>query len=379
MLRLFLLLAAATLLAATAPGRASAQTPAPARAATPDELGRLRRGTLLRVNTSQAGWVEGPLLRVSGEALVVGAADGERSLPLAGVRSVWARRRETSRGAKIGALVGGAGGLAFSAFTAALLAAEDEGGQEDVIGVLAGGTALSIAGGALVGGITGAALPRWDRVWGTGNAPPPVVEGGETTTAPGAPGRFASAEMSLGFARTGQDGGTEGGLSRRVALMGEFDLAPPERATRPFVAVGLEGEVHELGTTPPRPMRISTYTGGQTRFDTVMVRRSYQVRDVGGLVRAGVERGGVQPYALLGLGADQRGITLRGEDGDGTESRRYVAGYAAGAGLQLRPARRRLSAGVEGRWHSNLFPGQSDGVDEAFGFWTVAATLNLRW
>lgn len=372
------LLAALALLAAV-PTRLPAQDPAPPtgleQAATADRLRRLEPGTLLRAYTLAAGWVQGPLVRVTADALVVGSAGGERGLPLADLRSVWARGRQTRRGAKIGALVGGLGAFGFSAFLGALVTAE--GGTADEVGTfVVVSTALGAGGGGLIGGIAGAALPRWRRISGSGAPPPAMSEEESAAAALRTRGRFASLETSLGFARTEQDGGTGGGPSGRVALLGEFDLGSPERATRPFIAVGLEGGLQRLGTTPPRPTVVVLFEQGRSRVDTVLARRRYQVRDVGGVVRAGVERGGIQPYGLVGIGADGRRVTFL--DGVARESSQELVGYAAGGGLQLRSARR-LSGGVEGRWHSNLLPGQSDGIDEAFGFWTLGATLNLRW
>ncbi|MBV9774135.1 MAG: hypothetical protein JO040_09315, partial [Gemmatimonadetes bacterium] len=188
---------------AAAPAHVAAQDPAPPaageQAGTADALRRLKPGTLLRVHTSTAGRVEGPLVRVTPEALVVGVAGGERILPLADLRSVWARGRQTRRGAKLGAVAGGVGGLVFSGFIAALASAEGE-DSGDIGQFVLGSTALSAAGGALVGGIAGAAFPRWRRVVGTGSEDEP--SGDESLgTVPEGGRRFASVETTLGFAR----------------------------------------------------------------------------------------------------------------------------------------------------------------------------------
>lgn len=46
--------------------------------------------------------------------------------------------------------------------------------------------------------------------------------------------------------------------------------------------------------------------------------------------------------------------------------------------MLLRSLGGQYALGVEGRWHTHLFPGQRE-PDAAGGFWTVGAILRRSW
>ncbi|HEV2150472.1 MAG TPA: hypothetical protein VGR37_23935 [Longimicrobiaceae bacterium] len=374
------------LLAATAaPRPAGAQEDAPA-GELAAALAPVRQGTMLRVHSRGGGRLEGLLVGVEADVLVIDAAGAEQRIPAAGVEAVWARGRQTRRGATIGGVVAGGAALLYGAFFGLLIAGEG-GTTGESVKVMLGSGALGAAGGALAGGVVGSTLTRWYRVYPAGeaslapNAPPRVTTPEADPVERGSvePRRLGGAEVAAGYARSPEDGGTDGGLAGRVALVAEFP-----RGERAFLGVGLEAGRQSLGGTGVRRAREALQVCDpqcEYRTDSVDVRRSYRVSDVGGMLRAGLVLPGVEPYAVLGLGTQFRRTDVLPVDGarQTGSSSRVVVGYSAGAGGRLRRPGAPWTVGVEGRWHSNLIAGQSDGIDEAFGFWTVGATLNRRW
>lgn len=345
-------------------------------------LSSIPQGTVMRVHTRGGGRLEGLLVKVEADTLVLAAAGAEHRIPAARLETVWARGRQTRRGATLGAAVAGGAALLYGAWFGWLVAGTGDGGSEEAAGIALGSGALGAAGGALVGGIIGSTITRWYRVYPAGEAPPmlDVPRPGELPEAPPVePRRLGGAEVTGGYARSPEDGGTDGGLAGRMALVAEFP-----RGRHGYLGVGLEAGGQSLGGTGIRRALESRFVCDpdcEFRVDSVSVRRRYRVYDVGGLLRAGWAREGVEPYAVLGLGTQLRRVEVLHVDDPRQQglSTRVVAGYSVGAGGRLRRPGAAWTLGVEGRWHSNLFPGQSSGIDEAFGFWTVGATLHRRW
>lgn len=124
----------------------------------PESLLRLKPGTTLRVETTSLTRIEGRLLRTTGDTLFLSAQGSETVVPLPDLHVLWHRGRATKTGAIVGGLVGAVG---LSILFQALSGLSDEpgaGGSPVLWGVALGG-----AGGALVGGVIGAAIPKWHR------------------------------------------------------------------------------------------------------------------------------------------------------------------------------------------------------------------------
>ena len=352
-------------------------------------LAPIPRGTVLRVDGPEGLLLEGVLVRLNADTLVLDAAGVEQRISAGQIEAVWARGRQTRRGATIGAVVAGGAALLYGAWFGLLVSATGDGESSGgAAGIALGSGALGAAGGALVGGVVGSTLTRWNRVYPAGEAPP-VPEAAPTgippesalpeESGPVEPRRLGGLEVAAAYARSPEDGGTGGGPAGRAALLAEFP-----RGESGFLGVGLEVGVQSLGGTGARRAPVVRQVCDpecEYRVDSISVRRRYGVYDAGAVLRAGWARQGVEPYAVLGLGTQLRRVEVAhvGDPGERTTSTRVVAGYSAGAGGRLRRPGNPWAVGVEGRWHSNLLPGQSSGIDEAFGYWTVGATLTRRW
>jgi hypothetical protein len=350
-----------------------------------ESLGRLGPGSVLRLRMTAGGELAGPLGGVAHDALLL----GERRVLLRDIDAVWRRDRQTRRGATIGGLVAGGAGLAWFGFFGLALVGEGTAGGE-IIPIVAGGTLLSVAGGAAFGAAIGATQVRWLPVW----TRPGVVARPAAAAVPAVAGvavpgrRFAAFEGAVAYGRSGQDGGTDGGLGARVGLLSEYGTFGTRGGVRPFLAFGPEIGTQRLGSTGIREAyrfrsECDEQWNCETVADTIMVRRVYSMADAGALLRAGLDAGVAAPYVALGTGLQARRVTsatiLPSPVAADYAGSHYVMGYSAGAGVQLRPGIRGFGVNLEGRWRSNVFPGQSDGIDEVFGYWTVSAVLSRSW
>lgn len=384
---------------------------APLAAQEPDSLAavlsRDSPGALLRVETRAGERVEAPLAAVDPGTLALGEAEGVRTLELAEVRVLWVRERQTRRGAVVGgATAGGVSAVVFGflGFVLAGIGAD----PHEALAFAVGGTLLGTAGGAVAGGIVGSASPRWRRVYRADHqaapappvAPPPAAA--PPPPAPPAPAppaarpRLGSAELALGYGRSGLDGGTGGGPGTRVALLSEWDLQRRPGGSRRFVALGLETASQDVGTTGiRRGLDYGCLPDCSSGIDTVEVRRSYRVRSLGAVARLVAVHRQAQPYAVLGAGmlVRQQAERKASEPEPGAsygsvnpfrrlgEGGHVSTGISLGAGVQRRLPGSRYAAGVEARWHTNLLRQEEPGLypGEGYSFWTVGATLNRRW
>jgi len=138
-------------------------------AATLDSVLRreLARSSLVRMRDEGAR-TSGKLVGISAGVATLETAAGSRSVPLAGVDSVWARRRATGVGALVGGGVGAivVGIFGATTFTSAVVCdgtASCATGDRVKLGLM-GGVVGALAGG-LVGAGIGALIPRWHRIY----------------------------------------------------------------------------------------------------------------------------------------------------------------------------------------------------------------------
>jgi hypothetical protein len=130
-------------------GRVAAQT-APAPDLRTLSLSSLKAGRTIRVGGRDIGTVTGRFAGVRDGSLWLGADATGRSLPLAGIDSVWVGRSHASTGAIVGTLVGiVVGAAAISGKSCSFLdnACMTE-GYATLSGIMLGGTVL----GAIIGG-----------------------------------------------------------------------------------------------------------------------------------------------------------------------------------------------------------------------------------
>ena len=161
--RAFLATLLSVALVLSAASRALAQNPDSAKsdASIVPALG-VRIGAVVRVAHRGGTRVEGPLLRATNNALVLGVAQGEQVIPINAGDSVWVSGRATKRGA----ITGGALGLALTGAAVALFYATCKEGTDDPCTGQDAFVPLGIGtvgGGALLGAAVGALIPRWHR------------------------------------------------------------------------------------------------------------------------------------------------------------------------------------------------------------------------
>lgn len=147
-----LLAVAASLAILVLPASAAAQT-GPAR---PPPIESLRDSQWVRLATSDLRRRQGRLLQPGASELVL-AADGEPlRIPATSVDTLWTKGTSWKQGAVVGAILGLGLGVAAAA---AGFGEEDVDQTELWVACMGIGT----AGGAVVGTIFGAAIPRWKR------------------------------------------------------------------------------------------------------------------------------------------------------------------------------------------------------------------------
>ena len=156
--KLSFLLLSALLLAGSA-GPAVAQGPSSPAGTV---LARIRPGSVVRARLGPEQTITGRYLPVGDGRLGVSAGRGTTdTLRLDQLRELAVRGRHT----KTGAIVGGAAGVAFGAFLGIIISATCE--TDDCNGVRPYLVTVPLfgAGGAVLGGAVGAAIPKWRRVF----------------------------------------------------------------------------------------------------------------------------------------------------------------------------------------------------------------------
>ena len=124
-------------------------------------IAALEAGQRVRLQVEQLGRVEGRFLMADEEAMTF--AEGE-PIGLPDINRLWVRRRSTGKGARIGALVGGAVGIVFGIWMAREVSHCDAYEPEPCIPTAAGaalGGVVFGAGGTVLGAGIGFAIPTW--------------------------------------------------------------------------------------------------------------------------------------------------------------------------------------------------------------------------
>ncbi len=140
--------------------RAAAAQTAPAQAAGPDvrtlSLRSLKAGRAIRVGGRDFGTLTGSFAGVRDGSLWLGVEPSGRSVPVAGIDSVWVSRGHSTTGAIVGAVVGVIVG-------AAALSGKycEFGDQGCITGRMAGFTGIMV-GSSLLGAAIGGGVKSWD-------------------------------------------------------------------------------------------------------------------------------------------------------------------------------------------------------------------------
>jgi hypothetical protein len=114
----------------------------------------------VRLAVPDVGRHEGRLLERSSDQLVLSAEPEPLWVPATTIDTLWTRGNAVKTGAIVGAVILGTLGTAFAA-----AGCEDIKNTENCntgTAMLLGG-GIGLAGGALLGGITGVAIPKWHR------------------------------------------------------------------------------------------------------------------------------------------------------------------------------------------------------------------------
>jgi len=144
---------AALVLAVSLAGRAAGQAPAPDLRAL--SLRSLRAGRTIRISGREIGTITGPVAGVRDGALWLGAEPAARSVPLAGIDSVWVARGHPGTGALIGTLIGAVVAVAVMSGSSC-----DWSDSACITGASLAGTGIML-GGTLVGVAIGSGAKSW--------------------------------------------------------------------------------------------------------------------------------------------------------------------------------------------------------------------------
>ena len=113
----------------------------------------------IRIAVPEAGRHEGRLLGRNFEVVELSAEPEPLRVPAATIDTLWTRGNSAKTGAIVGAVILGTVGTALGAWAAAESTDHD---FQKTEAVLLGG-AVGLFGGAILGGITGVAIPKWHR------------------------------------------------------------------------------------------------------------------------------------------------------------------------------------------------------------------------
>lgn len=157
-MRTHVLILSMAVLGATLPDGATAQMLGPQDSLVGAALARLQPGKGIRLHTAGLGRLEGKFASLTDSTVTLGMAPGEMKVALAGIDSLWQRGSATGSGALLGGLTGG---ILLGGLGVAVCSDYDcSGGQ---VGAFAVGALVGFAGGAVVGGLIGATIPKWHR------------------------------------------------------------------------------------------------------------------------------------------------------------------------------------------------------------------------
>jgi len=118
----------------------------------------VKQGHTVRLAVPGQGRVVGNVERVGSDGLTLGTASGPRTFAVL-PDTLWSRERSVKQGAIVGGIAGVAGGI-FLGVIANALCEYDCGSSA---GYAAAGGLLVGVGGAALGSLVGAAIPRWKR------------------------------------------------------------------------------------------------------------------------------------------------------------------------------------------------------------------------
>jgi hypothetical protein len=149
---LVLLLGCAGMLAAQVPDSAAGA------GATPAALG-VRPGRTARVAVPGEGRVAGTVTSTGQDGFTLATPGGERRFP-ALPDTLWTRERAVVPGIVVGGIVGAASGVLLGLFANAICEYDC---NDSATGDAALGALVVGAGGAALGALIGAAIPRWKR------------------------------------------------------------------------------------------------------------------------------------------------------------------------------------------------------------------------
>lgn len=122
-------------------------------------LEQLEARSRIRVQTPEGDRVIGTLTQIAGDSVRLATGEGDRTIPLPRIDAFWTRGRAILPGA----LIGGAVGLGVGVFYGLVIAALEETTDKDYAGRAAVVGLLGGLGGAVVGGVIGAAIPTWKQ------------------------------------------------------------------------------------------------------------------------------------------------------------------------------------------------------------------------
>jgi hypothetical protein len=296
------------------------------------------------VDVNNLGRLQGQLLAAQNDSLFISAGQSKSGIPNTAIQTLWTRGRSTKTGAIIGGTLGAIGVGAYVSLLCGLAGSEDDvAGNEGLVWdcALFGGL-TGAAGGGLLGGVIGAAIPKWHRRYHAGDllSDFQIRQQELPGKTPASPQEFGSAQLIFGYAQSVAQGASSGSFGGRVNLFARINR---------HLALGPELGYYKLGSS-----QFTDFEGNSYSVEN-------NVWHFNGMFRMAGPYGNWHPFAALGLGYYH-----------GQES--YVAA-SLGGGFDMQLGDTPYFLTAEARWHKNL----QNLVGSSPEFLTFMAGMGKMW
>ncbi|MGH7492225.1 MAG: hypothetical protein ACREOO_07510 [bacterium] len=275
------------------------------------------------VEVKNLGRLQGQLLSTQNDSLFINTGTSKSGIPHAAIQALWTRGRATNTGAIAGATLGGIGVGAYVLILCTVALSEDgvSGNEGEVWGCALAGGLVGAAGGGLLGGVIGAAIPKWHQHY---RAAAPagdfqIRRQESPAMTPVSSQNLGSLHLLFGYAQSVEPRASAGSFGGRLNLFARINR---------HLALGPELGYYRLGSSQFADFDGNTYTVDNN------------VWHVNGMFRFARSHGKWRPFGAMGVGYYH-----------GQQS--YVAA-SLGGGFDLQLGDTPYALTTEARWHQNL-------------------------